>query len=83
MTGTVAFMILFIYGLQAMNFVNKSRYTTHWMQIAIQDSCVLSARISYSLYSCVQIVNVSAFDETRNVIQCKLSDELEMSRMNE
>lgn len=37
----------------------------------------------FSYYSCVQIVNVSAFDETRNVIQCKLSDELEISRMNE
>lgn len=32
---------------------------------------------------CVQIIRVSAFDGTRNTIQCKLSDELKMSRANE
>lgn len=74
--------------LQMVNFVNRNPAQTLLdarLQIQVQDSCVQSARISYVLIICmlcvcVQIVNVYAFDETRNVIQCKLGDELEMSQ---
>lgn len=84
---------LFIYGFANDEFCEQiKRYSTAthtlWMHNCtmanIGTMCVLSARISYSSYSwCVQIVNVYAFNETRNVIQCKLGDELEMSRTNE
>lgn len=43
--------------------------------------CVLSAH-EY-IHDREQIVNVYAFNETRNVIQCKLGDELEMNQTNE
>lgn len=37
---------------------------------------------SMFVHVCVQIIRVSAFDETRNTIQCKFCDELKMSLAN-
>lgn len=94
-TGTSIYDWLFSYGFANDEFcVNKSKHSTystntHWihsrLQMGLRYACCLHEFDSYSSYSwCVQrLQNVYAFNETRNVIQCKLGDELEMNQTNE
>lgn len=84
-TGTSAYAIGYSFmDLQMMNFVNKSNDIA---PLHTGDALLHIGKYRYDvrvvctrIYSwCVQIVNVYAFNETRNVIQCKLGDELEMN----